>query len=415
MPPDAMLASLVEERDSKVALIGSVTTSAHESGRDLSDQDGEVITRAKERISAIDAQLALIGDNLAMDDAVRLRLSQLQPGTVDAPLARYQYAGEVLYDVLHRSDRASVERLDRVMTRAAQHMGTDAAQTVATAGDLGGLEVNAVVGPMIDPHPSGRPFLSAIGVRPATGETFYRPWLEDTALDADYTQALQKGELASHAFTVKRDTLELTTVGNYLNVSQQLLSFQPQSLDIIVSELNRRVTRSSETAAIAEMARSTSKVTLAADADAATILNAIYQANELVYTETGSPASWITFGPKGLTRLGSLVDAAGRPLFPTIGPANAMGAASVNGVTGTIAGLVPIQTFAITDDTFWVGNNSALEAYEYRYPLLEAIEPSVLGRQLAAAAAYAFYRPRSLSSTDGATPTGGLGAVHLAP
>ena len=82
----------------------------------------------------------------------------------------------------------------------------------------------------------------------------------------------------------------------------------------------------------------------------------------------------------------------------------------------SVAGLQPIVTPGITDNTFWVGNGSALEAYEYTYPLLEAVEPSVLGRQVAVASSIVFYRPTTDESPDGGvTPASGNGAVHIAP
>jgi hypothetical protein len=59
----------------------------------------------------------------------------------------------------------------------------------------------------------------------------------------------------------------------------------------------------------------------------------------------------------------------------------------------TVAGLTPVVTAAITDDTYWVGGDAGLEGYMYRYPVLEAVEPSVLGRQVAVAASIAGYRP----------------------
>jgi hypothetical protein len=70
---------------------------------------------------------------------------------------------------------------------------------------------------------------------------------------------------------------------------------------------------------------------------------------------------------------------------------------------GSVAGLRVIVTPAIADNTFWVGNSYVIEGAIYRYPVLEAVEPSVLGRQIAVAASTAGYRPIA------------NGAVHLAP
>jgi hypothetical protein len=184
------------------------------------------------------------------------------------------------------------------------------------------------------------------------------------------------------------------------------MSFQPQSLGVIVQELRNRVAKQTEKAALTELANSTTKVTLATTAAADVVLKAIYDGNAKVYDETGMPATWIAFGPTGLARLGALVDSALRPFFPSIGAANASGTVSTDGA-GSIAGLRPIQTYAITDVNLWVGNSGALEAYEYPFPVLSNTEPSVLGTQVAVAVGFVPYRPRSKS--------GQLGAVHLAP
>jgi hypothetical protein len=150
---------------------------------------------------------------------------------------------------------------------------------------------------------------------------------------------------------------------------------------------------------------------------AGVLLKAIFDGSALVYQNTGELATWIAMGPLGWSRLGSSVDSAGRPMFPFLGPQNALGQAdaSMFGMAGP-AGLTPVVTYAITDDSYWVGNQYAVEAYEYRYPLLETVEPSLLGRQMAVGASLAFYNPTT--SEAAATPPPPQlhnGAVHLAP
>src|SRR5262245_64390537 len=99
-----MLDKLLEEREGRVSLITSLQQGALEGDHDLSEQDLEVITRAKDRITAIDRQVNVISDNLEMEDAVRDRIAALQPGSVEPTNLRYRYAGEVLYDLLHHAD-----------------------------------------------------------------------------------------------------------------------------------------------------------------------------------------------------------------------------------------------------------------------------------------------------------------------
>jgi hypothetical protein len=410
--PDAMVQGYVTERETMVLRIDNVKGAAKTAGRDLSGQDMETIENARARIAQIDEQLSYCADTFEIDESVRAKLARVHPASMAAPPRVYGRGdeGQVLWDFLHRgSDRDAAARVDAALTRAAQHMGTVIADTTATAGDLVGLVVDPIVGPVVNFYDASRPFLNAIGVQTVSAYDFRRPYLTDAKMVLGTVQAAQtaqKAELPSDAFSIASDSLEMVTYGGYLNVSQQLMSFQPQSLGVIITELRNRVAKQTEKAAITEMAVSTTKITLAANATADLVLKAIYDGNAKVYDETGMPATWIAFGPTGLARLGSLVDAALRPFFPSVGAANASGTVDAGG-SGTIAGLRPIQTYAITDTTFWVGNSAVLEAYEYPFPLLTAAEPSVLGTQVAVAVGFVPYRPRSKS--------GQLGATHLAP
>jgi hypothetical protein len=281
-------------------------------------------------------------------------------------------------------------------------MGTTAAATTPVAGGFGGLYVMPVVGPVIDIYPAGRPFVTAVGTRPAPNSlTFTRPRIVDPNFKTGAgPQALQKGELVSKKFDVAVDSLTLSTVGGYLNISVQLLSLQPSSLDIITGQLQKRVAYQSEAAAIAAIGATTATVALAAAADSAAVIKAVYDAAALYYANTFSLPSWIAMGPLGWSRLGSLVDGAKRPMFPFLGAANAMGtmAADTFGMVGP-AGLTPIVTPVITTPDLYVGGADSLEVYEYAFPVLEAVEPSVMGRQVAVASAMTTYMPTTKEAT----------------
>lgn len=397
--PDALVADFIEERTSKLALVENLSTAAHDSGRDLNDDDLETIKKAKERVAKIDLQLEALADNLEMSDSVRDRLNRLTPGAAPAGVPNYRTAGELLWDVIHAGfDRDAAGRWGRFMKRAAQHVGTTAAATTPTAGGVPGLLIDPTVGPIIDPAPQGRPLLTAIGVQQAPRSmTFHRPFLVDPDLRTGAgmaVQTLQKSELASRKFDVNREDLALVTIGGYLNVSQQVIEFAPQSLDLVVSQLQRRYAIETEKMALAEMAESTSVVPLESTGNGAAILAAIFAASALVYQQTGELASWVAMGPVGWARIGSLVDAAGRPLFPMGSSVNSLGTGfSPTSFSGSVAGLGIIVTPAITDGVMWVGNGESLEFYEHRFPMLEAIEPSLLGRQIAVSGAVAAYRP----------------------
>lgn len=391
---DALTKRLIEEREHVGGQIEGIEAVAVDQKRDLTPADLESIRTYSTRMREIDEQLDVTSRRLEMSDSIRERIARVSPES-GIPAASYRSAGALMFDVLHQQDRESRNRLDYVQRRAAEHMGTDAAQTVPTAGGLAGLTVAPLTGPIIDLSPKGRPFLTALGVQPTPNAfSFMRPRIVDPNFTTGVAaQNLQKEELASKKFDIKSETLELSTIGGYLNVSQQLLSFEPQALDLIVNQLGKRLAAATEALAVGEL---TATPTIIAGVDmtnGAAVRAAIFEASAEVYNLTGELASWVAMGPAGWAAIGSLVDLAGRPLFPMSAPSNPMGSASPSTFEILGLGLTAIVTPGITDGSFYVGNGNSMEAYEYRYPTLEAIEPSVLGRQVAVASSLVFYEP----------------------
>ena len=430
----ALLEQSVQEREACVTLIEGVSTAAFEAKRDLSDQDNDTIERAQARIKFLDTQIERMSFDTALSERARTALASNGVSGQQIPLA-YRSAGEAVHDLLHMSNADARTRLETEMHRAAQHMGADAANTVPVAGGLGALVVKPVVGPIIDPTPGGRPFLTALGVQTLdTPLGFSRPRIVDGVLtpghdnygDAPAPQGKEKAELVSRAFDIKLDSIESDTVGEYLNISQKLLSLPIQALNIIMNQLTKRRAVKTERLAVAEVLTSASRVDLAAsiatDADtseAGAIYDALWEAAALVYTKTGELPEWLAIGPAAWQRLGRLRDRADRPLFPTIGAAvNVMGTMQAAGGQPTVnvgpIGLNVIVTPGITGGEMVMGNSAGLEVYEYAYPVLEAIEPSVLGRQVAVASELAFYRPAT-DEPAGAGNAAGNGAVIIAP
>lgn len=425
--PDALVADYVAERDKHLNTINVLKRTAMDRGSDPTDEELEAIEKAKSRIDRLDHIIKVVGDDLELDADTRDKLLRANPGIVpSAP--KYRSAGEMLWDCVHATygvqhnndDQEARRRWDLVMKRAAQHMGTHAELTTPVAGGFGGLFVAPVVGPVINIAPAGQPFLTGIGKQPAPDAlNFMRPRIVDPDFKTGAgPQALQKAELVSRKFDVKADPLQLTTVGGYLNVSQQLMSLHPSGWDIIVTQLQRRVAWQGEAAGIAALQESTAHVPLAAGASAQEVLEALFAGAKLVYDTTYELPTWIAYGPGGWAMLGSLTDAAGRPLFPWLGAANALGTAQLGDFGLGPLGLRQIVTPGITTNDIWIGNSYGLEAYSYSFPVLEAIEPSVLGRQVAVAEALAFYRPTTQEADPDAVPPveqAGNGAVRIGP
>ena len=404
---DPQVDLLMKRRADKLALIRTLTTAAAENERDLSEQDETMITAAKGIIASCDRQLALIGDNLEMDEEAQNRLARLQPGAIKPATHAYRDAGALMWDMLHRDEPEVDYRYRKYVARAAEHMGTTAANTTPVAGGFGGLWVASPAGPVLDFAPGTRPLLDAIGVIPAPAVSFLRPRIVDPDLDTGVgVQTLEKAELVSKKWDWATDQLTLKTTGGYINASEQLLEMIPGSLNMLVDHMNKRLARSEEFATVGEIAKTTATIPLAADASAGELIAAFFDASALVFTNTGELATWVAMGPLGWARLGSTVDAADRPLFPFLGAANAFGTmdATTFSMIGP-AGLRPVVSYAIKDGAFYVGGPGSIEAYERRIPLMSAAEPSVLGRQIAVGAMMVFYRGTTKEAVTGGSPT----------
>jgi uncharacterized protein (DUF697 family) len=80
--------------------------------------------------------------------------------------------------------------------------------------------------------------------------------------------------------------------------------------------------------------------------------------------------------------LGKLVDTAGRPLVPEIGPMNAFGTASAQSFQGRAFGLITVVDRNFADDTVIVGDPSGFEIFEQQKGALSLEQPSTLSRTL---------------------------------
>ena len=394
-----LFARLETERAGLVSLLDNMVAEVDAKGADLSDDQISERSDAMARIGAIDKQLESLAERTEMEIGLAEKIKAVGRASSGDDGFQYRSSGLLLYDLIHQSENDSRHRY-QLAKRAAEHMGTDAANTTPTAGDLGGLVITPVVGPIANPTPSGMPFLSAIGLQQVPSAAFARPYISDPDFETGVAeQPLEKAEVASQKFEVLNTILSPTTYGGYLNVSAQLLALQSGALDIIVGQLRRRLANKLEKAALTEVGASTGSEAIASGGSAAAVLSAIYNAAAEVMVATQQPAEWIAMGPLGMAKIGAVVDAAGRPLFPTLGPANAPGTANAGGFTSSVAGLRAIVTPGITDTSLYVGNSAGFEAWWYPLPVLEAVEPSVLGRQVAVAAMFAPYRPTPFANS----------------
>lgn len=394
MAIDAMLQRLTSERDQKLTLIDNVAQTADEAGRDLYDNELETVENAQARIRSLNTQIDKLSVDLELADTTRERIRSLDPSVIAKDFT-YRSAGEYLFDCIHQQDSNDARlRVTKFHKRAAEHMGLDKDNTIAVAGGFNGLVVSPTVGPVLDPLPAARPLFTALGPKPITSSSFMRPRIIDPNFaDGVGPQGMEKSELPSKAWEIDAEQVKAEVIGGYINVSELLVEMLPGSLDMVIDHMNRRLAYYTEVAAVTHVADTTATVPLAADATSSAIVAAIGDAAALVVENTGYLPSWVAMGPKAWGRLIGITDLAGRPLIPAIGPVNTIAQGGAGGFPGSFSGLAVVISPAIDDASIYMGNQYGLEVYERKVPVLQAIEPSVYGRQVAVVSHVAWYEP----------------------
>jgi HK97 family phage major capsid protein len=384
---DAVIARLSSELEERRAFQEQLSAGAEESGRDLNAQEMELYTRATDRMTAIEQQLAPLREGVRIATESRSRTAELVGQFRQArgePVAAVEYRspGRYIVDVWQSGvGDGDARRRVEMYTRAAQHQ--------TTADNLGVIP-EPIVGDVINFIDSARPVVTVLGPVGVPGGRFNRPKVtQHTDVAA---QAGEKAELVSRKMLITRLQVLMATYGGYVNVSRQDIDWSvPQIMDIVVNDLAAQYAIDTETATIdaLETAATAGPTIPTGPADANAYLGAVWAAVATSWTATqgvGRPV--LAIPPDMLQAIG--------PLFAPYNPAglplagqgfSAAGFAS--GVVGTLSGVIVVMSPTITASTMLVVNTSAAEVYEQRVGALQVVEPSVLGVQVAYAGYFA--------------------------
>src|SRR5262245_50101809 len=256
-------------------MMDSVVEAAQKDGRDLDDKEMELVTRARDRIKALDEQMGPLEEaqRIAGESAERLAtISRFQEQRRrDAPPDDVQYrsAGEYVLDRWRAGigHGESLQRLD-VYHRAAAHQTTT---------DNPGLLPAPIVGPIVSFIDTARPLVSALGPRQLPSGTWSRPNI--TQHTDVGPQSAEKAELISRKMVIGKIPVTAVTLGGYVNISRQNVDWtQPQIMDIVINDLAAQYALETEQHAAATfVAGATAGPTLPTGAnDAAAIAGAFW-------------------------------------------------------------------------------------------------------------------------------------------
>ena len=253
--------------------------------------------------------------------------------------------------------------------------------------DLPGILPVPIVAPVYSNFIGNRPVVDAIGARamPGGGKVFIRPKVvTHTTIGV---QSAENTTLDDGTFVV--DDLQVTkgSYGGYVTLSEQAIDWTtPEVIGVLLDDMGRIYANTTDNvAADALVAGATNTNAFGNDATnpeqwAAFISTA---AQDILSSSNGNLPTHLFVSPNMWGYLLGLVDTAGRPLFPSLGPMNAYGDLAVTDIAGMAFGLrvVVDRNFAV--DTVIVGDASGFEIFEQQKGAISVDVPSTLSRTIA--------------------------------
>lgn len=203
-------------------------------------------------------------------------------------------------------------------------------------------------------------------------------------------QSSENAEVASAFPTVAYVDVSHSTYAGGIRLTIQAENFNdPNVADLNLRSMGEQYAIRTNTvvaAALKAAATNTRNLTSSA-ATPQTVMQAIMGAADTVYGNSKTEADTIWVSPAVRTWLATMVGTDGHFAFPMLNPGNR------DGVTGganlfdglNIGGLKVVVEPHFTSGTFVVGSSRWGEVYESMYPVLSAVQPSTLSREIAMA------------------------------
>ena len=373
---DAMLSRFQAELEERRTFMDGLTEAAETDGRDLTAEEMDLYTRARDRMRVVAGQMEPLREGARIAIESRSRTQELlgayeQARNPQASAVEYRTAGAYVADLYYGQlgDEQARNRLD-VFHRVAAHQ---------TTADNPGLLPESIVQPIINYIEVARPLIASVGpVDLGPGAWSYARVTQHTQVGK---QVGEKTELPSRKMTVTKTPLGADTFGGYVNVSRQDINrSSPAILDMIINDLAAQYgIETEEELGDVMVAAATAGPVIPAAPTMLDISRAIWGAAGQVFAATkGQGRTIIAVSPDMLGVIG--------PLFPAINPTNAIGAMQAsdiaNGPIPNLSGLGALMSAGLDDGTVLVYSTAAVKAFEYKYGNLQVVEPSVWGVQV---------------------------------
>ena len=266
-----------------------------------------------------------------------------------------------------------------------------AAPDVTTTSNDGVLP-EPIVGPVYNSYLADRPVVDAFGVKamPGSGKVFIRP-----SVSTHTSMAAQSSELATlqaGEFQVQENQVTKASYGGYVTVSEQVSDWSdPNIINLILEDMGRVYSQTTDNVAADALvagATTTGNFTAASKTDATEWLSWLYANAAYILENAGNGGHLPThlfLSAQNWEALGKLEDGSGRPLFPTVGPMNALGTMTPGSTNMTAFGLqVVVDTnFDNTGNgTIILGDTVGFEVFEQQKGFLRVQDATVRGTNI---------------------------------
>jgi HK97 family phage major capsid protein len=432
--PNPVLERLAHEREQTNELIDRILTGAEQDDRDPTDSERELLQRHRDRLGELETQIGELADveeaRAGARDVTELLRRQAPTREPDAggdrepvqpsgPERVYRTAGAYVVDLIRARGGAwqhDSREPTRPDTEAAQRIQRAVANQVTA--DTPGLLPTEIVGDVLGRKTAVQPFISSVGgarsMAGVPGASFKRPKITQHTLAG--VQAAEKGELPSRKMTIGSVTLNKLTKGGTVDISRQDMDWTvPSAWDILLDDLAATYGEDVENeAADAFVAAAVVNAAVpVASNDLAGWSEALYTAAATAFSMSSPQRMpdriWCALDV--WAQLGPIVDQ-GRMPFGGGDGASDGGLASFAGNIFNVPRIV-VPSFAA--GTCIVGHSGDFEVYEEVIGVLQAVEPSILGVQVAYGGYVAFGAVTPEGCVQLTPPAGAMAATIPTP
>jgi len=394
-----MLTRLREERATALQFVEQTVSGAETQSRDLSTTELETLERSKKRVAELDAQIKPLAEFDALRAASAAASNQFRPtqggqagqGTsaafVSARAFDYQKPGQIFADCARAIKDGDVDARARLESAGLTIIDNTLVRATApnqTTDEVPGLMPKAVIGSILSDIDASRPFIQSIGAQDMgniPGRTFTRPYVKQHVTTGQQDSELD--ELENRQLIIKGTDFTKVTRGGWANISYQTLNYPVGDVwQMLLQDFMDVYGQDSEDAAVAAFdaaVPTASPIDLTNDPTLKEIIKVLYAGARAVYAVRRNLTKLCVWQSLDEWEVyGAVIDEANaKGNTPAV--ANATTFSSPQSMLGVPRVVVP----GLPDGTTIIGSRDRVEVYENRYGFLSAVQPKVIGIELA--------------------------------